>query len=330
MRLARQALTESLTLSVAGGVAGCFFAVFLLRLFIAMAPEGMPFLSKARIDLRILSFALATSLICAVCFGLLAATRKARVEALTGRVRTTIRHTVLRRWLVIAQIAASMILLSGGALLAHSFWNLEKQSFGMSAENIVTAAISLGQTSYPTAESQMAFFQRLERHLHYGPGIAAFAISDSIPPGGYHADQVYASLRVEGRPALSSGTGGTVASRWVTPEYFRALKIPVVQGQGFTDEELTSNDHFVILSKSLVGRLFPDENPLGQHLHLHNGAPTENNPSYIVVGVAADVKNGGGTASATGSPGSRLRNCFRSRTVSASRANAIMPSWLSC
>jgi predicted permease len=186
-----------------------------------------------------------------------------------------------------------MILLAGGALLAHSFWNLEKQNFGMSTENIVTTAISLGQTSYPTPESQMAFFQRLERNLRYGPGITAFAISDSVPPGGYHDDQIYAALRVEGRPALSSGTGGRVASRWITPEYFRALQIPVVQGQGFTDEELTSNDHFMVLSKSLAGRLFPGENPLGQHLNLHNGAPKENDPSYTVVGVAADVKNGG-------------------------------------
>ena len=139
----------------------------------------------------------------------------------------------------------------------------------------------------------MAFFQRLERNLRYGPGIAAFAISDSIPPGGYHHDQIYASLQVVGSPALSSGTGGTVASRWVTPEYFRTLQIPLVQGQGFTDEELTSNGHFVVLSKSLAGRLFPEKNPLGQHLRLHKGAPPENDPPYTVVGVAADVKNGG-------------------------------------
>lgn len=70
-----------------------------------------------------------------------------------------------------------MVLLAGGALLARSFWNIEKQSLGMNAENIVTAAISLGQTSYPTPESQMAFFQRLEHNLRYGPGVAAFALS---------------------------------------------------------------------------------------------------------------------------------------------------------
>jgi predicted permease len=293
MRLVRQALTEALTLSVAGGAAGCLFALLLLRLFIELAPDGMPFLSKARIDLRILLFSAATSLLCAVFFGMFSGMRKSGAEALTGRTRLNLRHALLRRWLVIAQIAASVVLLAGGALLAHSFWNLEKQSLGMNAENIVTAAISLGQASYPTPESQMAFFQRLERNLRYGPGIAALAIGDSLPPGGSHRDQVYASLQVEGKPVLVSGTGGTVASRWVTPEYFRALQIPIVQGQGFTEAELTSNDHFVVLSKSLAGRLFPGQNPIGQRLRLHHGAPAESDPACVVVGVAADVKNGG-------------------------------------
>jgi predicted permease len=293
MRLVRQALTESLVLSLAGGIAGCLLARILLRIFVAMAPDGLPFLSKARIDLRILMFALAISILYAVLFGLLSGIRKVGLEALTGRTRTALRHTVLRRWLVIAQIAVCMVLLAGGALLARSFWNLDKQSLGMNAENIVTASIALGQSSYPTPESQMAFFQRLERNLRYGPGIAAFAISDSLPPGGYHRDQVYASLRVEGRPALSSGTGGTVVSRRVTPEYFQALQIPIVQGQGFTDEEVRSNDRVVVLSRSLAGRLFPGQNPLGQHLHLHNGAAADADPTYTVAGVAADVKNGG-------------------------------------
>jgi len=293
MRLVRQALTESLVLSFAGGAAGCVFAMLLLRLFVAIAPDGMLFLTKARIDLRILAFAFATALLCAVVFGLLSGTRKASAEALAGRACATVGRALLRRWLVIAQIAVSMVLLAGGALLAHSFWNLEKQNLGMNARNVVTVAISLGQTSYPTAESQMAFFQRLERNLRYGPGVEALAISDSLPPGGYHRDQVYASLRVEGRAAPITSTGGTVASRRVTPEYFHALQIPMVEGQGFTDEELTSSDPFVVLSKSLAERLFPGQDPLGQHLHLHNGAPAADDPLCTIAGVAADVKNGG-------------------------------------
>jgi len=293
MRLLRQALTESFTLSVAGGVAGCLLALLLLRLFVAVAPDGMPFLSKAQIDPRIMTFAFATSFLCAVFFGLLSGIRRAGTDALTGRTQTTMRQAMLRRWVVVAQMSVSMVLLTGGALLARSFWNIEKQSLGMNDENIVTVSISLGQSSYPTADSRLAFFQRLERNLRYGPSISAFAISDSLPPGGYHRDSIYASLRVEGKPALASGTGGTVAWRWVTPEYFRALQIPMVQGQGFTDEEDSSSGHFAVLSKSLAARIFPRQNPLGQQLHLANGAPAENDPAYTVVGVAEDVKNGG-------------------------------------
>jgi putative ABC transport system permease protein len=293
MRLARQALTETLTLSIAGGIAGCCFAALLLRLFLRMAPDGMLFLSQARIDARILAFALAVSLVSAVMFGLMPGMRQAGAEMLSARTRMTTQNTLLRRWLVIPQIAVSMVLLTGGALLARSFWNLQQQSLGMNVENVVTAAISLAQSSYPTSDSQMAFFQQLERSLRYGPGISALAISDSLPPGGYHRDQVYASLRVDGRPVVASGTGGMVASRSVTPEYFRALHIPMVQGQGFTEEQRSSSSGFVVLSQILAARIFPGQSPLGQYLHLHNGAPTENDPLYIVVGVTADVKNGG-------------------------------------
>jgi putative ABC transport system permease protein len=293
MRLVRQALTESLTLSFVGGVAGCLFAWLLLRLFIVMAPDGLPFLKRAQIDVRILGFSLVTSLACAAFFGLMPGTRRTDTEVLAGRTRMIARHAVLRRWLVVAQIAVSMVLLAGGALLARSFWNLQRQSLGMNVENIVTVAISLGQTSYPTAEKQMAFFQQLERNLRYGPGVSAMAISDSLPPGGYHRDHIFASLHVEGKPKLASGTGGTVAWRWVTPEYFRALQIPIVQGQGFTEEELTSTDRFVVLSKSLAKRIFAGQSVLGQQLHLATGASTENDPVYMVVGIAADVKNGG-------------------------------------
>ncbi len=127
-----------------------------------------------------------------------------------------------------------MVLLAGGALLAHSFWNLEKQNLGMNARNVVTVAISLGQTSYPTAESQMAFFSGSNAIFGMGPVLKPSRSATRCRRGGYHRDQVYASLRVEGRAAPITGTGGTVASRRVTPEYFHALQITMVEGQGFT------------------------------------------------------------------------------------------------
>jgi predicted permease len=116
-------------------------------------------------------------------------------------------------------------------------------------------------------------------------------MSDSLPPGGYHHDQIYAPIIVAGRPRARGGTGGLVTWRWVTPDYFRALNIPVLQGSGFTESELSSNGHFIILSRSLASRLFPGQDPIGHRLQLHGGGADD--PLCEVTGVAADVKNSG-------------------------------------
>jgi predicted permease len=184
-----------------------------------------------------------------------------------------------------------MVLLAGGALLFRSFWNLQNQQLGMQTESVITARVSLGQKNYATSERQMAFFQQLESSLRYGPGVKWLAMSDSLPPGGYHHDQIYASIAVAGRPKPSGGTGGTVAWRWVTPDYFRALDIPIVQGEGFKEAELTSSGHFLVLSRFLASHMFPDQDPIGQRLQLAVGNPDD--PWYTIVGVAGNVKNGG-------------------------------------
>lgn len=290
-RLARQALTESLLLSLAGAVAGCVLAEVLLRLFVAVAPDGIPFLSKAQIDVRIVLFALIVSSLCGVLFGLLPALQRPRAEALAGRTVGASSHASVRQWLVVAQIAASMILLAGGALLFRSFRNLGNQRLGMDTESIVTAGISLGRTAYPTPQSQMAFYQKLERELRYGPGVSAVAMSDSLPPGGHHGDRVYASMAVDDRPRPTGGTGGMIAWRTVSPEYFRALNIPMIEGAGFTEEEVTSTDRFVVLSRRLAARMFPGQDPIGHRVRMLASASSE--LSYAIVGVANDVKNSG-------------------------------------
>jgi putative ABC transport system permease protein len=290
-RLVRQTMTEAIVLSLAGAVAGYLFALALLRFFVAIAPNGLLFLSKARIDARVILFTLLSSLICALLFGVVPALHRPRAEALSGRAHTTTSQALLRQWLVVAQIAVSLVLLTGGALLMRSFWNLQSQRLGLRTESIVTASISLGENAYPAPERQRAFFQQLQRALRYGPGITALALSDSLPPGGTHHDQIYSRIAVDGRPVPVDGTGGMVAWRWVTPEYFRVLDIPMLNGEGFTEDELASSDHFVVLSKALAARLFPLQDPVGQRLRLTIG--TAGNPAYTVAGVAGDVKNGG-------------------------------------
>lgn len=293
LRLLQEAILESFLLSATGALAGILLAALLLHVFVAIAPGGMPFLTAAKIDARVFLFTLSIGLLSTLGFGLVSVLGRAQTNALTSRSALGMRRARLRQLLVTTQIAASLVLLAGGALLTRSFWNLQRQNLGMNYENVLTATISLGQTAYPTAERQMAFFEQLQRNLRWGAGISAVALSDSLPPGGYHHDQIYASLRVEGQPRFTSGTGGNVAWRWVTPDYFRALNIPLIAGSGFTDDELTSANRFVVLSRSLAERMFSGQNPMGRQVHLASGAPANQDPPYSVVGVAGDVKNGG-------------------------------------
>ena len=287
-RLIRQALAESALLAFIGAIGGCVLAVGLLRVFVAVAPSSLPFLAKAQEDLRIVVFTLLLSLTSAVVFGLIPALRKPRAITLAARAPTAGARALLRRVMVVGQIAVSMILLAGAALLVRSFSNLQHQALGLRTQGVLTARITLNRERYTTAQTQMQYFLEAEKALRRLPGVSALALSDSLPPGGNHHEQIYSVISIAGHPALTGGTGGMVAWRWVTPDYFNALNIPIVSGRPFNEDQRTSTARAVILSNSLAARLFPNENPIGQRIQTYQG-----DPWYTVQGVAADVKNGG-------------------------------------
>jgi putative ABC transport system permease protein len=288
-RLVRQALTEALLLSIAGALAGCALAEGLLRFFIAIAPATIPYLDQTRLDLRIVSATVVLSIICGALFGLAPAMQKPGEGMLSGRSFTAISHAVVRQWLVVVQIAASMVLLVMAILLLRSFHNLEDQKLGMRTDNTLTASVTLGEHTYPTVASRLAFFQQLTTRLKFGPGISVVSVSDSIPPGGGGFGGRLDEIVVAGRPAPR--ISGVVASRLVSPEYFRALDISIIQGAGFREEDMTASHRTIVLSKRLAGLFFPNTNPIGQQMRFGKYDPSE--PWSTIVGVAADVKNGG-------------------------------------
>ncbi|HZL51608.1 MAG TPA: ABC transporter permease [Terracidiphilus sp.] len=296
-RLIRQTLTEALVLSVAGATAGCALAEILLRVFIAIAPSGIPFLSTARLDLRMVLFTVLVSLLCAGLCGIMPALERPRASALVARSTNSGAHARLRRVLVVAQIAISVVLLSGGGLLMKSFWNLEQENLGMQTRGVVTVRVPLSEARYTTTQAYMHFYLRAEEALRRLPGVSAVGMSDSLPPdsNSWHSGTRYAEISVAGKPPTPAGTGGTVVIRAVTPEYFRVLQIPMVEGRGFTEEERRLSDHPIILSRMLAARLFADDNPIGKHIQqaTYNPYITLGGPVYTVVGVAADVKNAG-------------------------------------
>ena len=148
-RLLRQTLTEALLLSIAGALGGCALAEGLLRFFVAIAPATIPYLDQTGLDVRIVSGTVLLSLVCGAFFGLAPAMQKPGDGVLSGRSFTTISHAVVRQWLVVAQIAASMVLLVAAILLLRSFRNLEDQKFGMRTDNTLTASLTLGEHTYP-------------------------------------------------------------------------------------------------------------------------------------------------------------------------------------
>jgi predicted permease len=194
-RLIRQTLTESLILGLAGGLAGCFAAWALVRLCIGLAPGGMLRLDHARIDLRVLLFAFAGSVIAALLFGAAPALERPPAEFLAGRHLAGIARGLFRKMLVTAQVAISLILLTGASLLLRSLWKLQNQPLGFQPEHVATASFTLREHRYQPAAAQAKFFDELEERLKRIPGGGTFALSDSIPPRG-SMGRPYSNLRI--------------------------------------------------------------------------------------------------------------------------------------
>ncbi len=289
-RLARQALTESMLLSLAGAAAGCWVAYGLLRLFVSIAPEGIPRLAQAAIDYRVLLFTLVVALVSGLLFGLAPTWRRPSPELLTGSDGQPSSRGLVRQILVTTQIAVSLVLLTGAGLLLRSLWRLESVPLGMDAQNIVTAEITLGEYRYPQDAQQRAFFEQLQTRLRKIPGISSVALSDSIPPAGVMGVTIYSNIEIAGRPRTPQGTGGMVGIRQVTPTYFSTLEAKIVQGRGFTDDDLVPGQNVVILSDALARRLFPNGDAPGKSMRYSLDA---NIPWRTVVGIAADVRNNG-------------------------------------
>ncbi len=287
-RLARQALTESLSLGVAGGAGGLLFAAGLLRVFRELAPAGIARLDEAVIDWRIAIFSLLATIAASMLFGLAPAMRSPSPETLTGGRVAGRRREWLRPSLVVLQIALSMILLCGAGLLTQSLHNMANAPLGMETASQFSAYAQLPGNRYPHPAQRAAFWKSLSERLAAVPGVEAIGITDSLPPEGRAQGRIFSSIHVEGRPRHEGGpTGGMVVVRQVSTSYFRILGIPVRKGRLFTEGE----NQTVVLSERMAARMFPGETALGRHLVLSEEATLE------VTGVVADVRNGGLTAS---------------------------------
>jgi predicted permease len=294
VRLFRQRFTESVLLALMAGAAGTGLAWFIVRVFVVLAPAGIPHLSDATVDGRVLLFAIIVSLASGIVFGTVPALEKPTRQMLVVTATAGVERARLRQMLLAAQVWMAVVLLSSALLFVRSLRNLETKPLGMNTENIVTAQITLGQQKYSGARERLAFFEELERKLKELPGTSSVALSDSLPPSATARTVPLVALQAEGRPPLGpeQGIGGVVGWRAVTPDYFSVLGIPLLCGRSFEDADRKPGSYAVILNEALAQRLFLGEDPLGRIIRFPQGEGRAG-VAHTVIGVTGDTQNQG-------------------------------------
>jgi predicted permease len=294
VRLFQQRLSESILLAVLAGVAGTALAYAVVHAFAVLAPTGIPHLSEATVDGRVLLFAIIVSVASGIFFGAIPALEVPTMQMLVVKTPSGIRRGRLRQIFLVAQAWMAVVLLAGALLFVRSLLKLQTDSLGINTENVVTAQITLGQSKYSEANERLAFFEQLEGELKELPGVRAVALSDSLPPSTTARTVAFMALQVEGRPPLGveQGIGGVVGWRSVTPNYFSVLNIPLLRGRAFNEADRRPGSNGVIVNQALARRLFPGDDPLGRILRLPQGEGIAG-AVFTVIGVAGNAQNQG-------------------------------------
>jgi putative ABC transport system permease protein len=286
-RVFRQLLTESMLVSVLGGGVGAVVGAAGAMALIRQLPARMfmPRLEEARMDTGVLLFTLAVSVLTGILFGLMPAWNASRTDvnkALKqgGRAASPRSHT-LRNLLVVAEIALSLVLVVGAALMLRSFVCLLEVDPGFNPEHVLTVRVPM-PTAIIDKAKQAPYYTRLLDQVRTVPGLEAVGLIAPLPLTDLDANARFA---VEGRP-MPAGGPELVKLRSVDPGYFRAMGVPLRQGRVFEESDGAGAPQVVVVSESLVKRYFPNEDPIGKRVSM-----SANGPWMPIIGVVKDVKS---------------------------------------
>ena len=285
-------LLESTTVSVIAGIIGWCLALWIVALAPKMAGDNVPLENSISLHWPVLVFTLALSLLTGLAMGCYPAWQSSRADLIEG-LKESIRAVSasrgqhrLRRGLVAAQVALSMVLLATAAMLASSFVRLSNQETGFRSDHVWAAGIGLPDGRYPDAASRGRFAQRLVDEVQASPGVETTATVEALPMSGNYSQTPYA--RADGNP-LPVNHRPLGLTRSISPGYFQTLRIPLLAGRDFTERDGTDAPLVVILSNSTAKKLFPGENPLGKQLLF--GVDHGNGLMAEVIGVVGDVRS---------------------------------------
>ena len=285
-------LLESTTVSVIAGIIGWCLALWIVAIAPKMAGDNVPLENSISLQWPVLLFTLVLSLLTGLAMGCYPAWQSSRADLIEG-LKESIRAVSgsrgqhrLRRGLVAAQVALSMVLLAAAAMLASSFVRLSNQETGFRSDRVWAAGIGLPEGRYPDAASRARFTQRLVGEVQSSPGVETAATVEALPMSGNYSQTPYA--RADGNP-LPVNHRPLGLTRSISPGYFQTLRIPLLAGRDFTERDGADAPLVVILSNSTAKKLFPDENPLGKQLLF--GVDHGNGLMAEVVGVVGDVRS---------------------------------------
>jgi predicted permease len=296
-RMVRQVLTESVLIALAGGAFGLLLAHWGTQAVVAAIPGGLPRMENIGVDRWVLAFTLAASVATGMIFGLAPALQMSRLDLHTtlqeGSRGSTGRQHALRSMLMVAEVAASLVLLIGAGLMLRTMWQLSRVRPGFNPRNTLTFSVGLSPANRATPDRIRNTYRELTESIRALPGVEVAGMVDDVPLTYSDSELPF---WVTGRPRPSSQSEMLWALNYdVTPGYLRAMGIPLLRGRFISDADTKGSAPVVVIDEMMAKGLFPNQDPVGQSIRIavpEGFGPGLDAPLQIV-GVVGHVKHFG-------------------------------------
>ena len=292
-RVMRQLFTESTILALFGGAAGLLIAYWGLTGITKLLPGDFPRLNEIQLDLRVLAFTFAASVLTGILFGLAPALQISRPDVQdsireSGRgLSASLRKSRFRQALIIGEVALSVVLLAGAGLLFRSFLHLQSVDTGFVSQQVLTARLTVAGGTYTEHPHFVKFYNQVLEKVSALPGVLDAGLINTLP-----LDKGPTSaFRVEGRPVTTPDKWPGANYRVVTPNYFRAMSIPILQGRGYTDRDNDDAPLVIMINQEIANSVFPGENPVGKRITFGNTNRDGQPRWFEIIGVVANVRS---------------------------------------
>ncbi|HEX5965004.1 MAG TPA: ABC transporter permease, partial [Pyrinomonadaceae bacterium] len=289
-RIAAQLLTESLLLSLAGGVLGLLLASWGMDLLVSYGPADVPRLRDVSIDRYVLFFTLGISTLTGIVFGLAPALHASKPDP--GNMLKDSSRGVshgrnrMRSALIVSEVALSLMLLVGAGLLINSFWRLLQTDAGFNPKGVLAVDIPLSRTKYPKSDQRPAVFEQLVGRMKALPGVRDASLTSNVPFTDF---DVELSFQIEGREPYKPGNEAVADYTAVGTDYFRTMDIALQRGRVFANSDTATTPQVVVVSDAFVKVYFPNEDPIGRRIVFDGPTKTPRE----IIGIVADVRRNG-------------------------------------